>query len=145
MSFNYSAIKSALREAGYAVSKAEGMLAHDFEQLVTYSRLVFGLHPSQVLYGMAYPSLLPKNFPGHPDAEKDADDVKDQQPVAQQPRSNEQTEKAESVEPTTSEVANPAQSPETQEPANHVDEAVPTTTADESNSAPISTAAAQSE
>ncbi len=70
MSFNFTAIKKALAEAGYEVSKAETMLSTDFQHLFTFAHFNFGLSPAQVAYGLAYPETITKEFPGHPDATK---------------------------------------------------------------------------
>lgn len=68
MKFNVAAIKAALKEAGHVVTDAEHLVASDLEQLYDYSMRHFGLKKQAVAYGLQYPSLLPKNFPGHPDA-----------------------------------------------------------------------------
>lgn len=68
MKFNVAAIKKVLSEAGHVVSEGEHMLAQDMQELVTWARLRFSLSEQMIRYGMAYPSVLPKDFPGHPDA-----------------------------------------------------------------------------
>lgn len=68
MKFDVAAIKKVLSEAGHIVSEGEQMLASDMHELVLWARLHFNLSAEAIHYGMAYPSLLPKDFPGHPDA-----------------------------------------------------------------------------
>jgi hypothetical protein len=70
MSFNYTAIKKALADAGHVVSKGASFVATDMSELEHFAAREFGLAKSKLLYGLAYPSLLPKDFPGHPDAPK---------------------------------------------------------------------------
>ena len=68
MSFNLTTLKKALGDAGYEVSKAEGLLASDLKHLFAFAHFNFGLSPSQVSYGLAYPETITKDFPGHPAA-----------------------------------------------------------------------------
>jgi len=68
MSFNITTLKKALADAGYAVSKTEGLLGSDFKHLFAFAHFNFGLSPSQISYGMAYPETITPAFPGHPAA-----------------------------------------------------------------------------
>lgn len=68
MSFNFTAIKAALKEAGHVVSEGEQVLAADLKELYTFAHFHFGLNAQQVSYGLAYPQTITTAFPGHPDA-----------------------------------------------------------------------------
>ncbi|BAG41575.1 hypothetical protein [Ralstonia phage phiRSL1] len=70
MSFDFSKIKEAARAAGYLLSEGEHILAEDFQHLEHWAFSHFGLSRQDLHYGLAYPGLLPKNFPGQPGAEQ---------------------------------------------------------------------------
>lgn len=77
MSFNYQAIKGALKEAGHLVSEGEAWVASDFTALYQFAKDKFGLLHDKVAYGLAYPAELPTDFPGHPNAGEEAAAVVD--------------------------------------------------------------------
>jgi hypothetical protein len=84
MSFNYQAIKDALKEAGHLVSEGEAWVASDFSALYQFAKDKFGLLHDKVAYGLAFPSELPTDFPGHPNAGEEVvavDTSKQIQPV----------------------------------------------------------------
>jgi hypothetical protein len=64
MSFDYSAAKAAIKEAGHTVSNGPHILATDIKELVKFGRRVFGLNEVAVRKGIANPTLLPEGFPG---------------------------------------------------------------------------------
>jgi hypothetical protein len=64
MSFDYSAAKAALKEAGHVVSTGPHVLASDIKELVSFGRRNFGLKASLVRRGINNTALLPKGFPG---------------------------------------------------------------------------------
>jgi type IV secretory pathway VirB10-like protein len=64
MSFDYSAAKAAIKEAGHNVSNGPQILATDIKELVKFGRRVFGLSEVAVRKGIANTSLLPEGFPG---------------------------------------------------------------------------------
>ena len=64
MSFDYSAAKAAIQEAGHSVSSGPHILASDIKELVKFGRRVFGLKEVEVRQGIAKPALLPAGFPG---------------------------------------------------------------------------------
>jgi outer membrane biosynthesis protein TonB len=68
MSFNISVLKKALTDAGHEVSKVEGLIGSDLKELFVFAHFNFGLSPSQVSYGLAYPETITTAFPGHPSA-----------------------------------------------------------------------------
>jgi hypothetical protein len=68
MKFSVSAIKTALTDAGHEISDAAHLTASDLEQLYDFAMRKFGIKKQTVAYGLQYPSVLPKDFPGHPDA-----------------------------------------------------------------------------
>lgn len=69
MSFDFSKVKEAARAAGYLLSEGEHILAEDFLHLEHWAFAHFGLSRQDLHYGLAYPGLLPKNFPGQPGVE----------------------------------------------------------------------------
>jgi hypothetical protein len=64
MSFDYSAAKAAIKEAGHNVSNGPQILATDIKELVKFGRRVFGLSEVAVRKGIANTTLLPEGFPG---------------------------------------------------------------------------------
>lgn len=110
MKFDVAAIKKVLTEAGHVVSEGEQMLAKDMQELVIWSRLHFNLSEAAIHYGMAYPALLPKEFPGHPDAQP-ATAQADASPV-QAPQ-----ETVQPVAPTPEPALEPVASAPTEQPA----------------------------
>lgn len=64
MSFDYSAAKAAIQEAGHTVSKGPQVLAADVKEIVKFGRRVFGLSEIAVRRGIANTALLPEGFPG---------------------------------------------------------------------------------
>lgn len=64
MSFDYSAAKAALKQAGHTVSNGPQVLASDIKELVSFGRRTFGLKGSLVRRGINNTALLPKEFPG---------------------------------------------------------------------------------
>jgi len=72
MSFNISKIKAALTEAGHVVTEGAELAHKDMLELYDWAYLHLGLSKKQVQYGLAYPSTITKDFPGHPQAETTA-------------------------------------------------------------------------
>jgi hypothetical protein len=64
MSFDYSAAKAAIKNAGHTVSDGTHVLQTDIKELVKFGRRVFGLSETKVRQGIANPTLLPEGFPG---------------------------------------------------------------------------------
>ncbi len=105
MSFDYSAAKAAIKEAGHTVSDGPQILSTDIKEIVKFGRRVFGLSDVAVRKGIANTGLLPDGFPGAtaapadevatPVAEAapvDAEPV--QEPVVEEPATPVETETA---------------------------------------------------
>jgi hypothetical protein len=84
MSFDYSAAKAAIKEAGHTVSNGPHVLATDIKEIVKFGRRVFGLSDVAVRKGIANPGLLPDGFPGAT-AEEVAAPVAESAPVDAEP------------------------------------------------------------
>jgi outer membrane biosynthesis protein TonB len=64
MSFDYSAAKAAIKEAGHTVSNGPQVLASDIKEIVKFGRRMFGLNEIAVRTGIGNTELLPAGFPG---------------------------------------------------------------------------------
>jgi hypothetical protein len=69
MNLNITKLKAALIEAGHIVSEGEQWLLSDLTELEHFAFRVYGIAKEKLHYGLSYVSLLPSDFPGHPDAE----------------------------------------------------------------------------
>lgn len=116
MSFDYSAAKAAIKEAGHTVSNGPHVLASDIKEIVKFGRSTFGMSEVAVRKGIANPTLLPEGFPGVASAPV-ATPVVEASPVA--------TETPAEAPVTLEDASAPQDAPKTKKPKKAADESAP--------------------